>query len=138
MAKEKSYGAVVARKNGTLEYLLLKYEAGHWGLVKGHGKRGETEEEAVLRELEEETGITDATFVPGFREAISYFFKARGRTIFKEVAFYLIETHQRDVTISHEHVGFQWLPYESAIKAATFQNTKDVLRKAHDFLKTQR
>ena len=58
---EKSCGAVVFLK--TLEetkYLLLQYEAGHWDFVKGNVEPEESEKETVLRELQEETGITDA------------------------------------------------------------------------------
>jgi len=132
MAREKSYGAVVVRRDRELQYLILQYGAGHWDLVKGHGKRGESEKETVLRELEEETGITRATFIPGFREEISYFFQRRGRTVYKEVVYYLIETPEAAVTLSDEHVGYQWLPYDEAVRAITFGNSKRIVGKAHE------
>lgn len=134
MAREKSYGAVVVRRDGELQYLILQYGAGHWDLVKGHGERGESEKETVLRELEEETGITRATFIPGFREEISYFFQRRGRTVYKEVVYYLIETPEAAVTLSDEHVGYQWLPYDEAVRAITFGNSKRIVSEAHEHL----
>ena len=90
MAKERSCGAVVVRWNTDLQYLILQYGAGHWDLVKGHGMRGESEMETVLRELEEETGITRATFIHGFREEVHYFFQRPGRTDYKELIYFLI------------------------------------------------
>jgi bis(5'-nucleosidyl)-tetraphosphatase len=132
--KEKSCGAVVFRKDREKEYLLLQYEAGHWDLVKGHGKRSEKETETVLRELEEETGITDTRFIPGFREEIHYFFRRCGHTVYKEVVYYLIETRQRDVVLSDEHIGYQWLPYRQAIRTITFKNSQDVVKKAQERL----
>jgi len=48
MAKEKSYGAVVFRRDGDLWYLILQYGAGHWDLVKGHGERGESEKTTLV------------------------------------------------------------------------------------------
>jgi len=138
MAKEKSYGAVVVRRDTVLQYLILQYGAGHWDLVKGHGIRGESEEETVLRELEEETGITRATFIPGFREEIHYFFQRRGHTVYKEVAYYLIETPEEAVTLSDEHVAYQWLPYDEALRAITFGNSKRVVGKAHEHLTAPR
>ena len=134
MPRERSYGAVVVRDSDSRKYLLLQYEAGHWDLVKGHAKRGESGEETALRELREETGITGANFVPGFREEISYFFRARGRTVYKEVVYYLVKTEVERVILSYEHVGYRWLTYEEALREATFQNTRDVLMKAHAFL----
>ena len=134
MAREKSYGAVVVRRDRELQYLILQYGAGHWDLVKGHGKRGESEKETVLRELEEETGITRATFIPGFREEISYFFQRRGRTVYKEVVYYLIETPEAAVTLSDEHVGYQWLPYDEAVRAITFGNSERIVSEAHEHL----
>ncbi|RXE55629.1 diadenosine tetraphosphate hydrolase [Methanoculleus taiwanensis] len=137
MPKEKSCGAVVFRKDREIEYLLLQYEAGHWDLVKGHGKRGERETETVLRELEEETGIVDAWFIPEFREEIHYFFRRRGSTVYKEVVYYLMETRKREVLLSDEHIGYQWLPFERAIRTITFKNSRDVVKKAQRHLKAE-
>jgi len=136
MAKERSYGAVVVRRDADLQYLILQYGAGHWDLVKGHGKRGESEAETVLRELEEETGITRTAFIPGFREEIHYFFQRRGRTVYKEVVYYLIETPEIEVTLSDEHIAYQWLPYAETLEAITFGNSRRVVNKAHEYLKT--
>ena len=134
MAKERSYGAVVVRQDTDLQYLILQYGAGHWDLVKGHGERGESETETVLRELEEETGITRATFVPGFREEVHYFFQRRARTVYKEVVYYLIETPEKEVTLSNEHIGYRWLPHDEALRAITFANSRRVVDGAHRHL----
>jgi 8-oxo-dGTP pyrophosphatase MutT (NUDIX family) len=127
----------VFRKNGGVEYLLLHYEAGHWDFVKGQVEVNESETETVLRELAEETGITDARFVERFREEVNYFYRRDGETIFKTVAYFLIEAHKSEVKLSYEHVGFEWLNIEEALKRLTFKSAKDVLRKAHAFLEAQ-
>ncbi len=134
MAKERSYGAVVVRQDTDPQYLILQYGAGHWDLVKGHGMRGESEEETVLRELKEETGITRVTFVPGFREEVHYFFQRRAHTVYKEVVYYLIETPEEEVTLSDEHIAYQWLPHDKALQAITFANSRRVVDGAHEHL----
>ena len=69
MLVEKSCGAIVClTKDSELLYLLLHYTSGHWDFVKGNVEVNETEKETVVRELREETGITDACFVEEFRE----------------------------------------------------------------------
>ncbi len=137
MLNEKSCGAVVcSRNNSELMYLLLQYEAGHWDFVKGNVEKGETEQETALRELREETGITDARFVNNFRQSISYFYKRKGSLVRKEVIFFLIETKTTKIQLSFEHIGFEWLPFEQAMIKLTFKNARDVLQKANDYLKS--
>jgi bis(5'-nucleosidyl)-tetraphosphatase len=132
MPREISAGAVIFRRARLgPEFLLLHYGLGHWDFVKGNIEKGEDEKETVRREIEEETGITRVTVVDGFRETIRYFYRWKGENIFKIVLFYLVETRQKKVTLSHEHVGFDWLPYRKTLERLTFKNSRDVLKKAH-------
>ncbi len=136
LIREKSCGAVVfIKKDNSTKYLLLNYAAGHWDFVKGNVEPGEAEKETVIRELQEETGITEAAFVEGFKETIAYFYRRQGLTVHKEVVFFIMETHTEKVVLSFEHVGYIWLDYQSAMEKLNFKNAKDVLGKAHDFLK---
>lgn len=136
MLREKSCGAVIfIKKDAGTKYLLLNYAAGHWDFVKGNVEPNENEKQTVVRELQEETSITDAKFVDGFREAISYFYRRQGLTIHKEVVFFLMEAYTDKVQLSFEHVGYVWLNYEQTLEKLTFKNSKDVLQKGHDFLK---
>src|SRR5450756_716054 len=135
MLREKSCGAVVfIRQENSTKYLLLNYAAGHWDFVKGNVEPNETEKETVLRELKEETGITDARFIEGFKETIAYFYRRQGLTVHKEVVFFIIETHTEKVELSFEHVGYIWLDYQHAMEKLTFKNAVDVMQKAHGFL----
>jgi len=135
---EKSCGAVIFRPDAPASYLLLHYEAGHWDFVKGHVEKGESEEDTVRRETVEETGLSDVEFVDGFRERISYYYRRRGRTVFKEVIFYLLQANMEEVQISGEHVGYAWLDYPQAMRRLTFKNARNVLRKANTYLETRR
>lgn len=136
MLREKSCGAVIFINNQEkTRYLLLNYTAGHWDFVKGNVEPNETEKQTVTREMMEETGITEAQFIGGFRESISYFYRRQGSTINKEVVFYLIESQTEEVKLSFEHIGFTWLTYQDALEKLTFKNAKETLQKAHEFLK---
>jgi len=134
MPSEKSCGAVIFKRNGNRKYLLLHYEGGHWDFVKGHVERNESERNTVLRETREEVGITDPTFIEGYRQPISYYYKRAGRTVYKEVIFYLLESKTDAVQLSREHVGFDWLSYDKAYERLTYKNAKETLRKAHEYL----
>jgi bis(5'-nucleosidyl)-tetraphosphatase len=134
--KETSAGAVIFRKeDGKIIYLLLQYGAGHWDFAKGHVEPGETEEQTMRREAEEETGITDLKIVPGFRETINYFYRRDGKPTPKDVIYLLAETREKEVKLSSEHVKFEWLSAEDSIKRITYSNSKTILKKANEFLK---
>lgn len=135
MIKEKSCGTVVAHKTEKgYEFLLLHYPGGHWDLPKGHVEEGEKEIETALRELEEETGIQKVDLVDGYRETIQYFFRKPEGKIDKEVVFFLVTVGDKGVQISHEHKNSVWLSYDEAYKKVTFQNAKDLIKKANDSL----
>ena len=141
MPKERSGGALVYRmEHGVPFFLLLLYpfsnrsKREYWDFPKGHVEQQETEEQTVRREVLEETGIEDLVFDKRFREIIQYFFQVKGDKIFKTVVFYLAKTNTRQVQISEEHLGFQWLPYERALKQVRFINAKQLLNKAHSLL----
>jgi len=149
MPNEKSAGAIIFNlHDGLPHYLLLHYPSGHWEFAKGHIEQGEKPEEAAKREIKEETGIGEISVIPGFKEYIKYFFrksyglegeaKKTAPWVFKLVVFYLAKTNVVDVTLSKEHTGFLWLPYEQALKRLTYKNAKTLLKKANDFLIEQK
>jgi 8-oxo-dGTP pyrophosphatase MutT (NUDIX family) len=134
--KHVSAGAVIFRRgDGPPLYLLLKYAAGHWEFVKGHVEAGEEPQYTMRRECEEETGIRDLAIVPGFEESITYNFRQGPELVGKTVKFYLAETTESEVRLSHEHRGFEWLHYGPARDLLTFDNAKAVLDKADERVK---
>ena len=128
--REESCGAVIYSDH---EFLLLHYEAGHWGFPKGNRERGETKLETARREIEEETGLTELEFTD-FEESINYFYKREGKTIYKTVTYFLAKSKTKKAKISWEHTGFEWLPYEKALNKLTYQNAKEVLQAAKSYL----
>jgi 8-oxo-dGTP pyrophosphatase MutT (NUDIX family) len=132
--REESCGAVIYY-NG--EFLLLHYEAGHWDFPKGNRERGETKIETALREIEEETGLTDLELAD-FEEDINYFYRREGKIIYKTVTYFLAQSATKDVTVSWEHTGYLWLPFEKALEKITYQNAREILKAAQTYLETPR
>lgn len=136
MPREISAGVILFRRAPEPYYLLLHYESGHWDFPKGHIERGEDAQQTARRELKEETGISEVSFVDGYKQTLRYFFRQKGIGVFKIVIFFLAETEQSEISLSHEHIGFDWLPYDLAMSRLTFKNSQDLLAKAHAHLQT--
>ncbi|GAI50309.1 unnamed protein product [marine sediment metagenome] len=92
-------------------------------------------EDTARREIKEEVGIEDIRFVSGFKEWIKFFFKLKGKNIMKIATFLLAEAKTEKVKLSYEHKDYDWLDYKEALNRLTFENSKEVLKKANDFLK---
>ena len=135
MIEETSAGIVLFRKEDSKKlFLLLHYPSGHWDFVKGKMEEGESTHETAIRESQEETGITDITFVENFEEWINYEFLWKKELVQKKVVFFLAETKTKEVKISHEHSGYTWMDYNSSMEKTTFDNAKTVLTKAQKLL----
>ena len=135
MIEETSAGIVLFRKeNGKNMFLLLHYPSGHWDFVKGKMEKGESTHQTATRETQEETGIKDITYLDNFEEWIEYNFQYQGELVQKKVVFFLAETKTEEIKISHEHSGFIWTDYNSAMEKTTFDNAKTVLTKAQTLL----
>ncbi len=137
MPVERSAGAVIFRKTKEgREYLLIKHAPPyhHWDFPKGHIEKGEKTEEAVRREIKEETGISKIEIIPGFKETIRYFVKYTGEKALKFVAYFLAKTNEKKIKLSHEHEDFAWLSLEEAHGKTTYKTSKEVLKKAHEFM----
>jgi bis(5'-nucleosidyl)-tetraphosphatase len=138
MIEELSAGALVFyEKDGQRRYLALHYPAGHWDFPKGGVERGETEEAAAKREIREETGLTIDSFVPNFRRKIEYHYRRANGLSHKQVIFFLARANSDQVRISYEHSGYEWLTFDQAMRRLSFENARNILREANEFLSKQ-
>ena len=69
-----------------------------------------------------------------FKYFINYKFRKEGRVVFKTVTFFIAETNIKDVQVSFEHIGYQWIKYSQAIKELSFVNDIAMLKKANRFI----
>ncbi|HJL67601.1 MAG TPA: NUDIX domain-containing protein [Nitrosopumilus sp.] len=135
MIEETSAGIVIFRKENSKNlFLLLRYPSGHWDFVKGKMEKNESTHETAVRETKEETGITNIMFLENFEEWIEYNFQFQGELVQKKVVFFLAETKTKEVEISHEHLDYTWMDYNSAMEKTTFDNAKTVLTRAQMLL----
>ena len=125
-----------------IEYLFLfkNKSGGFWDFPKGHVdvERNESDMDSAVRELREETGITDFEVIPGFKEEIVYMIPNNGNneSIEKHVVLFIARVKRKDVKISKEHTKFMWMNFDEAMSSLKYENHKKVLTKADKFLKS--
>jgi bis(5'-nucleosidyl)-tetraphosphatase len=134
--EEISAGAVIyfEKANGERRYLALHYPAGHWDFPKGGVEDGESEEQAARREIREETGLTIESFVSNFKKKIDYHYRRADGLSHKQVIFFLARATSDRIQISYEHSGYEWLTFDQAIRRLSFDNARNILREANEFL----
>ena len=125
-----SAGVIIYRMyNGIREYLILQYTAGHWDLPKGKTEKGESLQKTALRELQEETGITNVSLDPHFKKSFSYEFKdMHDNPQHKTVFFFLGEVSATErIVLSQEHTHFAWITADKANKLSYYNAQEIVL-----------
>lgn len=139
MPTEKSAGAVLFRiEDEKIKYLFL-YKKKHlnynesWDFPKGNVEE-KSEIDTVKREIKEETGIVDLTLISSFKETLTFFYMKGNERVFKIVNIYLYKTNEPKVILSKEHNNYKWCTYEEALNLVSYKDSKEVLRKANNFL----
>ncbi len=133
-AREYSAGAFVyMKKEGRIVFLLLEKDNGEYDMPKGHIEKGESSEQAAVREIWEETGI-DAKLDKFFSISTGYFFFNGRQKVAKSVKFFLCEVYSDKVRISKEHKGYTWCDYETAMKKLKYKNLKQLLTVVMDYV----
>ena len=128
----KSCGAVLFTYiNNVRHYVLVNSLDGRYGLPKGRMEAGESEKETALREVFEETGI-HAEIVDGFRRKIKYIMPRGDKKIV--ILFAAQYTNQELKFDPLEHSGIIAAPIKEALSTLSWDDMKEVLLEADEFL----
>jgi len=133
--KPKIEKAVVAITYDKDDFLILKRKGNWigWQFCQGRIEEGESEEQAVLRELKEETNL-DGEIVKKLDMEYDYRFQSDGENIHKFLTFFLVKVDkEKEVKIDVEHSEWKWVDYETALEMIKFN--KDKFEQAYEQLK---
>ena len=133
---EISAGGIVFKKIPEgYQFLLIKDSYGRWALPKGHLEHKENIFKAALREIYEETGLKNLKIIKKLNSA-NYFFKLKGKLIFKIVYYFLVEvSSDSKLKIDPKEVqDAQWFRPEAAVDKIAYKDLKPIFKKACKYL----
>ena len=136
VCQETSAGGVVFRVDGGQAlYLLIRDSYRNWGFPKGHVEPGELPEAAAIREVAEETGLSELA-VRASLDTVDWHFRFRGQLIHKVCHFYLIESADATTSPQREEgiTACRWLTRDEAQALISYTNARDVLRRAQEIV----
>ncbi len=109
---EVAAGGVVTNKYGKV---LFIYRNDKWDLPKGKLKKGETIEQCALREVEEETAVSDLK-IENFLRTTYHVFKRNGKFRLKEVHWFAMKTSYTGELVGQEQEGIQKVKWKGPQK----------------------
>lgn len=134
-----SAGGIVYRGSGAeTEVVIVRIvPERRWQLPKGLIDDGETFEQAALREVREESGMTAE--IVGPIKTIEYWFTAdwddSRRRIHKFVHFFLMRHIMGDGSDhDHEVDEVRWVTIDEALRTLSFPSERDLVRKAAEMI----
>ncbi len=132
MKYEKSCGAIIFDGD---KVLVLQQTAGHWGFPKGHVEKDETEIETAKREIKEETNL-EVEINEKYRYSERY---SPAEGIEKDVIYFIAKKTGGEIKAQEEEVQrIEWLKYEEALERLTYDNSRELLKKAWDDFKKEK
>ncbi|WP_010295565.1 bis(5'-nucleosyl)-tetraphosphatase [Clostridium senegalense] len=138
MKVERSCGGILFRRNNKkIEFLLVKSigRRGYWGFPKGHMESGETERDTALREIKEETGLSNIKLYENLKITDSYSIK---KDNIKEVTFFIGEALSYNVKIQEEEIAdYMWGTIESCLDVLTFESIKNILDYSNNLIRKE-
>lgn len=134
---DQSYGVVPLFNSGDEVFVLLVHQIGRrgdrfWTLPKGHPEPGEAPEVAALRELKEETGVTEVALVPNQSFTMRYQFTFEGDTIDKTVTFFLGAVRSQETVLSQpeEIAELGWFTKAEALDTVMHPEVRRIIEDA--------
>lgn len=134
---QTSAGGVVYKKEGEfVEVALVSTKRGKvWTLPKGLIGEGETPEQAALREVKEESGLTGKIVDSLGEIKYWYYHKEQNTTYRKTVHYFLMEYTSGSVKEHDWEVDeVAWFPIDMALSKVVYKGDKEILQRAKEKL----
>jgi 8-oxo-dGTP pyrophosphatase MutT (NUDIX family) len=139
--EDTSFGIIPLLKEKEIWKVFLIHQHGlakdiYWTFPKGHPEKNETQEEAALRELYEETGLVPTQLHTDMVYVQTYSFLFDGMMIDKKVTYYIGIISNAEFTLQAEEVkNAGWFTFDEAQELLTHKPAKSMLAEVREDIK---
>ena len=136
---EQCYGVITIYRDTEDFFLILQNpdDKSLWGFPKGHHEGNETPKETALRELREETGITQVELLdlPLIHEEYKVTRNGEKDSCLKMNDYFVGVVKDKTVIIQENEVSdYKWATYKEAFEIFTYTGRSEKLQKAKEYL----
>jgi 8-oxo-dGTP pyrophosphatase MutT (NUDIX family) len=134
MKKVISAGGIVIRNNPNKQILLTIFtHIKGLGFPKGHVEEGETFEQTAIREVAEETGLTELKIVKKLGVITRLSTEKDGTSVVKDIHMYLMTSDKPDFHQEAEE-KYGWFDIDEAINQMAIEEDKEFLKSSIIFV----
>lgn len=132
VVREPTAGGVVFRRKkdrpGDVDILLIQDAKNRWTIPKGHIEEGETAKQTAVREIGEETGLTELNMV-GWLGKINFRYRRQNSLVLMTTEIFLIEAIGDTEAIKAEEWmnGIKWLPANEALDKIEYEDIEKLI-----------
>mgnify|MGYP002359279012 FL=1 len=131
--REYTAGGMVFRRTSAdqIDILMIQDRMGRWTIPKGHVEEGESLEETAVREIGEETGLTNLSIKEKL-DKIHFFYRKEGKLIYMTTHVFLIEAlGDTDALVPEDSEGIvdaKWFSKDKALELIEYRDTERLFK----------
>jgi ADP-ribose pyrophosphatase YjhB (NUDIX family) len=131
VVREPTAGGVIFRrnpKNSQIEILLIQDAKNRWTIPKGHIEEGESAKETAMREIGEETGLTDIK-VMNWLGKINFRYRRQQSLVLMTTEIFLVHAFKNSDKIRPEDWmnGIEWFSAAEALDKIEYEDIGKII-----------
>ncbi len=131
VVREPTAGGVIFRrnpKNSQIEILLIQDAKNRWTIPKGHIEEGESSKETAMREIGEETGLTDIK-VMNWLGKINFRYRRQQSLVLMTTEIFLVHAFKNSDKIRPEDWmnGIEWFSAAEALDKIEYEDIGKII-----------
>lgn len=115
-------------KNKDKFLLLQRTDTSIWEFPKGHIEKNDDDFGTILREVREETGITEFE-IKKYVGSLTFDINKTSFIKRRTIKYYFAETNVYEIILSSEHCNFLWLDKKMVLEHLQFEDIKEIFLK---------
>ncbi len=121
---QKAGALILSSENNNTIALLYRAKQNDWSFPKGHVEEGENTTEAMIREIQEETGLG----VRIIKELPNSEYSSEGEGSISTKMFLVQSEDDSKLKLEHEGDKIEWVPFDQVLEKLSYDNLRNYFK----------